>query len=73
MRPLGVTFVADCWGAPRLGAKVEEFCCGGSLLVLLLVLRCNTATANVGEIAIFLGLFILGMERLSGGKGVGGN
>ncbi len=45
----GVTFVADCWGAPGLGAKVGEFCALVFCLVLLLVLRCNAATAKVGE------------------------
>ncbi len=51
----GATFVADCWGAPGLGAKVGDFCCVVFCLVLLLALRCNAATAEVGEIAIFGG------------------
>ncbi len=54
----GWTFVRDCWGAPGLGAKVEGFCCWGACLVLLLVLRCNAATAKVGEIAFVVKNFL---------------
>ena len=50
-----VTFVRFLRGAPGLGAKVGGFCWGVFCLVLLLALRCNAATAKVGEFALFGG------------------